>query len=409
MRSVRVCLLLAALFLGAFSPCALSASCAGAPSPKAGGDAAPQQAERRGSARPTVDVRVGSWNIERFDAAGPDDRTYPTRTRRHLGLIAQAILDEGIDLLGLQEVIGPGSPGAPYSLRQLVDELNGRSRSGKGRGKENSPKIWKAVAGGPHGPESHLALVWNSEKLELVGKPRELTELARGYGGNRVSSKGERRFPRPPLVARFRVSGAPENDFMVVVLHLKASSTGLYGGLDTNDKRRLGEWEDLLRKWLLNPRAQGELRDTEIIVLGDMNETAGNSVQLLDEYGTGDDVKGRLILDPSDFSLPESLLLFTSAVLDFPRHFTYEGNAEKGQRKGDGFRRADILSGYRNFVDHILISRPLLDNWDGKFAICYFETRYPLEDHVHISDHRPVSIRLSFPAARTREAEGASR
>jgi len=206
------------------------------------------------------------------------------------------------------------------------------------------------------------------------------------------------------------VRKAPANDFTVIVLHLKARSTGISGGLDGNDRRRRGELEALLRQWLLKPESQGDLRDRDIIVLGDLNERSDVLVELLNTHGTGDDVCGRLILDPSDFSDSGAYLLFTSAALSFPRHFTFEANAEKGQRRRGGrSSENDYLSGYRNFIDHILISRSLLPAWNGEYDIEYFELRYPLSDHVRISDHRPVSIRLRFPASAGKRAENAEK
>jgi hypothetical protein len=50
-----------------------------------------------------------------------------------------------------------------------------------------------------------------------------------------------------------------------------------------------------------------------------------------------------------------------------------------------------------------LISRSLVDNWDEDFRIDYFEKRYPLKDHIHLSDHRPVSISLRFPTKNSLE------
>lgn len=328
----------------------------------------------------TVEIGIASWNIEVFDAVGPFDRTFPTRDDRHLEMIAETILETGADVIGLQEVQGR------RSLVQLIAGLN-RLES-----KKKSAFTWEGVSSRTRANNIHLALLWNSATLELLGEVTELEELSRGYGGDKVASKEELRFHRVPLAARFRVRAAPENEFTVIVLHLKASKTGLFGGLDVNDIRRRGEWEDLLRKWLLKPDAQGSLRDEDIIVLGDMNEAASNLTQLLDRFATGDDIRGSLILDPSDFPEGKSFLLFTSGGKEFPRDFTYQGNSEKGQ----GDSREDQLYWSKNFIDHILISRSLLDNWDGEFNIEYFELRYPLADHVHLSDHRPVSIKLNF-------------
>ena len=334
-----------------------------------------------------VEIGLASWNIERFDAAGPGDRTFPCRTKRHLGMMADILLGTGADVVGLEEMVPRRLATAPSSLDQIVAEMNRRSGA----------RTWKGTGESAHGGPIYTAILWNTARVDLVGKVTELTRLKRGYGfGAPIRSRDELRFARAPLAARFRVKEAPEYDFTVIVLHMKAGSTGLRGGLDENDKRRRGEWEDLLRKWVLKPVAQGDLRDDDLVVMGDMNERAGVIVELLDRYGTAPDVKGRLILDASDFADPAATLLFASASLDSPPDYTFRYNEEKGQNGRD----EDYMGSSRNFLDHILISRSLLDRWDGKFKIDYFENRYSLSDCVRFSDHRPVSIRLSFPLSR---------
>ncbi len=72
----------------------------------------------------TVNIGVASWNIERFDAVGPADHTFPKRDHRHLEMIAQTILETGADVIGLQEMISPQSSSAPSALEQLLSELN---------------------------------------------------------------------------------------------------------------------------------------------------------------------------------------------------------------------------------------------------------------------------------------------
>jgi len=340
------------------------------------------------------EIGVGAWNIELFDAAGPDDVTPPTRSLRHLRMLAEVVLETKVDLMGIEEVRGPRTRGGPYSLEQLVNEINAVERERR-RGGGGAP-VWKGASAKPADGGIHVALIWNTATLEPVGSVTSLSSLGRSFGeGDAASSAAELRFPRLPISARFRVRAAPENEFTVIVLHLKAKSTGIDGGLDTNDLRRRGELEDLLRKYVLDPAKRETARN--LIIAGDLNEEAPVLVRLLDAHGTGDDVRERLILDHSDFSNPNAMLLFTSAVLSPRSDFTYQGNAEKGQLNGSSVRGDDYLSPHRKFIDHILISRGLFPRWDGEYQIEYFETYYPLEDHVHLSDHRPVSIRLRFP------------
>ncbi|MDP8247649.1 MAG: hypothetical protein P9M00_05885 [Candidatus Tritonobacter lacicola] len=337
-----------------------------------------------------VEVGVASWNIELFDEAGPGDKSFPTRSRRHLEMIAETILGTGGDVIGLQEVIGG------RSLAQLISELN-RMEKKKGR-RERRTAVWRGVAGKTRPEQIHSAILWNETSLELIGEVTELEDLSWGHRkGERVASSDLLRFHRIPLAARFRVRAAPACDFTVIVIHLKSMDQGIDGHLDSNDRRRRGEMEDLLRWWVLKPGTQGRLADEDMIVLGDMNERSSFLIQLLDKYGTADDVRGRFILEPSGFSDPRALFLFTDGLLRFPEYYTYQGSIEKGEGWGAYSDGEAALTEYKNFLDHILISRSLADNWDGDYTIDYFESRYTLDDHVHLSDHRPVSIRLRFP------------
>ena len=338
-----------------------------------------------------VEVGVASWNIEVFDGAGPGDTSFPTRSIRHLDMITETLRRTGAAVIGLQEVIGD------KPLDQLLSALNAPEVQG-GAG-EADAAVWRGASGKTRPGEIHCALLWNEKVLDLVGRVTEFKDLSWGHReGEGVSSKDLLRFHRIPLAARFRVRASPSHDFTVVVIHLKAMDTGIDGYLDSNDRRRRGELEDLIRLWLLKPAAQGRMKDEDLIVLGDMNEKAPVLVQLLDEYGTAPDVSGRFILEPAGFSDPRALMLFADGLLEFPENYTYRGSIEKGQGWGEYSAEEDAVTDYTNFLDHMLLSRSLAARWDGEYTIDYFESRYPLGDHVHISDHRPVSIRLRFPS-----------
>ena len=351
----------------------------------------PSACDRKGKGPGVVEVGVASWNIELFDEAGPGDTSFPTRSRRHLEMIAETIRRTGADVIGLQEVIGE------RPLDQLLAALNRPEK--KTGGDEGLTAVWRGAAGTTRPDEIHCALVWNEASLELIGGVTELEDLSWGHReGEKVASKDLLRFHRIPLAARFRVSASPSHDFTVIVIHLKSMDQGIDGYLDSNDRRRRGELEDFIRLWLLKPQAQEGLKDEDVIVLGDLNERAHFLLQLLDEYGTAPDMRGRFILDPSGFSDPRALLLFADGLLEFPENYTYRGSIEKGQGWGEYSAEEDALTDYTNFLDHILISRSIAGNWDGEYTIDYFERRYPLEEHIHLSDHRPVSIRLRFPS-----------
>jgi len=345
-------------------------------------------------------LRLGlaTWNIEGFDGAGPKDDTPPTRSRRHLEMIARILLDTGAAVIGLQEINSVSEFSDVPPLEQILRALNKAEREGR---KKSSPDpVWKGRVGEIEGVQQRVALLWNNETVEALGV-KELQELRVGYREMEESPElADLRFPRIPLVGRFRLRRLPDFDFNVIVLHLKAMRAGFDRELDVNDARRLGELEDLLFKWVLNPAAQGEWADRDIIILGDLNESGRNLVRLLDEFGTRPESGGILTLYPDALARGRTGFLLTGAGLRPPGDYTYQGNREKGEidYRGKIYQEDTVFKQYRNVIDHILISTPLAGKWDGNCRIVYFEEKHGRADHVHLSDHRPVVISLFIPS-----------
>lgn len=340
---------------------------------------------------------IATWNIERFDGAGQGDNTPPTRSEKQLRMIARILLDTGAAIIGLQE-IAPLSEFLEVSpFEQIINALN--EQEAERRGQETTAPVWRGVIGRIEGVPQRVALIWNEEVVEVLATT-ELEELRVGYSGVRgFLEEEDLRFPRIPLVGRFRLRQKPDFDLMVIVLHLKAWGLGFDQTLDSNDLRRRGELEDLLFKWVLNPQAQGEFKDRDIVILGDLNETSQDLVRLLDEFGSRPESKGMFALYPDTLSKRKLSFLFTDGLFTSPGDYTYMGNREKGEvnYRGEIYDRDMVSDKYKYILDHILISKHLVKNWDGNCRIHYFENQYGLEDHVHLSDHRPVSIKLLVP------------
>ena len=343
-----------------------------------------------------IELGLATWNIENFDGAGPEDNTVPTRSERNLRQIASILLQTRADIIGLEEIYrkSPFQDTAPPRL--IVDAMNKLEEEKSGM--KLSFPVWKWVMGETEGKPNNDAFLWNDSKVELLGF-RELADLRVGYTKVRIPAE-ELRFPRIPLAARFRLREAPGFDLQVIVLHLKASGSGFGPKLDRNDKRRRGELESLYFDWIAQTEAQGELRDEDMVILGDLNETNRNLVDLLDEFGTRPESKGILTLSPDRLPSDRPGFLFADAVLFDHWDYSFMGNAQRGEvsrYNGNIYAGDTVSEDWAKLIDHILISPSLVKKWDGQCYIEYFERDYPVHDHVHFSDHRPVTIFLRIP------------
>ena len=344
-----------------------------------------------------VSLGLTTWNLERFDGAGKGDETFPTRTSEQLSWMARILLDTHPDIIALQEI----SPRSPFSsrtpLEQLVAEMNAQASPG------DEWKGWGSADPGAERLGGTVCLLWNSRTVERVAFA-ELTGLRVGYReGVRVPLE-DLRFPRIPPAARFRSRRARDFDLTVIGVHLKASGGGFEDSLDANDIRRRGELEDLLGEWVLRPDRQGKLGDKDVVILGDFNERAVYLVRLLDQFGTRDDTRERLVRYPDALDPDRQSFLFAGDLTRSRKDYTWRGNAEAGQEKGwkgkEGIFEEDVTwARYTNVIDHVLISGSLVPLWDGEAPITYFEESFPLSEHVHFSDHRPVSVRFLLEAA----------
>lgn len=340
----------------------------------------------------TVSVGITAWNIERFDGAGEGDETFPRRTGEHLKSMARVLLGTSPAVIGLEEIDAFSEFTSVAPVDQIVAALNEEASGGGGE------KPWQGFAGQIPGLPQRLALLWNRALVEPIAI-RELSELRVGYTKAKRYPVTELRFPRIPLAGRFRLKAAPAFDFTVVVMHLKATDLGFENGLDENDIRRRGEVEDFLFKWALRPEAQGDLRDEEMAVMGDLNETAENLVYLLDQYGTTLESRGLLALTKDDLRDEKAVFFFADGEFSAPAQYTFIGNAEKGEKNSSGmvYWRDTIWSDRRSFIDHILLSRALAPRLAGPARPVYFDRWYPVAEYVHFSDHRPITIRLVVP------------
>ena len=154
-------------------------------------------------------------------------------------------------------------------------------------------------------------------------------------------------FTRPPLVADVAAqrSGA-RFDFVLIVLHLKAGS-------DADDRNRRQEAVEKLKTYLDDEIASGQEKD--YLVVGDWNDELDDA---------GDNVFTAFLNDLDNYRFLTASLAGKQQQASFPR--------------------------YGTLIDHILISRDALAEYDGGST----ETLRLDEEvdgyEIRISDHRPV-------------------
>lgn len=343
-----------------------------------------------------VELGLATWNIENFDGAGEEDTTIPTRSERNLRQIAAILLKTRAAIIGLEEIYQKSAFQDTPPVQRIADAMNKleEERAGKRLTREG----WKYVMGETEGIPNNDAFLWNDEKVELLSF-RELKELRVGYTKIRIPAE-DLRFPRIPLAARFRLREVPDFDLTVVVLHLKARGSGFGPKLDQNDIRRRGELENLYFNWIAQTDLPEKLKDSDMVIMGDLNETNRNLVDLLNEFGTREESKGILTLSPEKLPADRPGFLFTDAGLSDHWEYSFMGNAQRGQvshYNGNIYSGDTISEDWAKLIDHILISSSLVEKWDGECYIDYFERDYCVHDHVHFSDHRPMTIFLRVP------------
>ncbi|MCX6349302.1 MAG: hypothetical protein NTV79_07375 [Candidatus Aureabacteria bacterium] len=397
-----------AVALLALAVCAGGCSPSSPPSPR-GGAPSPTRAPFRPRATPpiplppaspiplptvpgTLSLGITAWNIEGFDGAGDEDTTFPTRSDEDLKAMAKILLDTRPAVIGLEEINSFSEYTETPPFSRILAALNQAQQERGGGG------TWKGFVGQIGGSEPRVALAWDEAIVEPIAV-RELSDLRVGYTSREEFPITQLRFPRIPLAGRFRLKKVPAFDFTAIVLHLKAFGAGMEEGLDENDIRRRGELEDLLFKWALKPSVQGDLRDSEIVIMGDLNDSSENLVLLLDEHGSSLESRGLLVLNPKELENPRAAFFFADGGLQVPAYYTYMGNAEKGEKSYSGIlnRRDMVWPDRKNFIDHILLSRDLAGRFRGEVGPVYFDRWYPVSEHIHFSDHRPLAARISIP------------
>ena len=174
---------------------------------------------------------IGSFNIRDFNTTKAFDK------------LAQIILSENMDVVGIQEV------NSRMAVEMLVKELNNRGRNIMTEWKGNFPAYPRSR---DESGESY-AFVWNDRRLSLADtgqkeNPRLIEEFViRGV-------PGQRELVRNPYFARFTASGhigGSNFEIRLINTHIRSSKGSRdVDCLDTKEKMRMNEL-DLLVKEIL--------------------------------------------------------------------------------------------------------------------------------------------------------------
>jgi endonuclease/exonuclease/phosphatase family metal-dependent hydrolase len=300
---------------------ALAAGCDGAP---ADGDAdADADADGDGDANAETDgdvdedsgqageLRVMTWNIREFPLVPGS-----------VEAAAAVIADLDVDVVAIQEVQVPSA----------FDELLAALPSYDGELNEDDPDAWLRVG-----------LLWRRERVTV-------TDVGTIFRTDWYA------FPRPPLVATVTAEARPGGepfDFVVAVLHLKAS-------LDDESRERRRAACERLEEWVdARMESTGE---EDFVLLGDWND------------------------ELTDWGAHQVFQVF----LDRPEDFTFLTleRAEAG-----GF----TLIPFESFIDHVMVTASALDEYGAGWTEVL-----PLEETVDdytaiLSDHRPVLSVFEMP------------
>lgn len=225
--------------------------CAGFPGPSVASDEVPGKPPGEGS------LRIASWNVRNFpldERPEEDDLGYSRRTNICDFEAAFGGLDA--DLYGLQEI---------NDIRRFQPIL--RRACG-----ERSMDVRYSSSGGRHG--QHLAIAWDTTRLELIGVPIEVDGLVLEPG------------MRPAFACYFRSLRPGGVDFTLVVVHLESGPQNFANRRRQN--RVLATW---LERWV------DEVRDPDVIVLGDFNTVGSPRGGLEGELQSVDAILGRVGLE----------------------------------------------------------------------------------------------------------------
>jgi endonuclease/exonuclease/phosphatase family metal-dependent hydrolase len=238
--------------------------------------------DMRGQGKPASGpvLRLGSWNIENLGS--PKSRRGPGEgILQDYRDLAKYIRAARVDLLALQEITadGPAPEGFPRKYRtssvltRTFNELN--KTPGNGWKHILFPK---ANAGDEH---QWTGIAWKAAKLKVVG---DIVQLPVSH---RKSSKGSNMWDRNVHAVMFS-AGPGKTDFVVMVVHLKANTTGSFA------QHRYEELKDLAAK--LPTLAKAFPGEKDLVILGDTNMQSGlePGPKALEQQGFKDLNKGAL-------------------------------------------------------------------------------------------------------------------
>ncbi|MCC6418317.1 MAG: endonuclease/exonuclease/phosphatase family protein [Gemmataceae bacterium] len=288
-----------------------------------------------GQPQPAATLRVGSWNLDHLGdkgaRRGPGENVEQTPAD-----LARYIRHSGVDLLAVQEVSanGPAPRGFPARFRtnsiltKALTELNRTPGNDwthvlfpKARASDTSQ--WTGIA-------------WKAARVKPVGSPF-LVPVAHGR-----SSKGAPMWDRNVHALQFS-AGSGKTDFLALVVHLKANTTGNFA------EHRYQEVKDLVAK--LPQVAKAFPGEKDLVIVGDTNilRASEPAVAELERAGFRDLNKADLDTHTAKETQP------------FDRVFVPKGQPEFARstlRVLDDFQKKERLSFYdyrKRFSDHYLV------------------------------------------------------
>ncbi len=218
------------------------------------------------SEKATETLRIGTWNIEWLGK--PMDRSGLGQGIAQTAVdIADYIGFANVDVLALQEISPQGAAGRANSptspeLDAVFAELKSRTKA-----------TWRYVlVPGRNEGDQLCGIAWNTAKVNAVDGAGKLfaagqeraTKLA--VKGGR-SGQGSGLWNRPPHAMKFS-AGAGKTDFVLCVLHMKADYQGDFAA---------HRGEEAVALVAALPRMKQEMKDEDIVLLGDTNMTASGS------------------------------------------------------------------------------------------------------------------------------------
>ncbi len=200
----------------------------------------------------TGNLRLAAWNIRNFpfdERAQEPDAGFANQT--NICDLEDALGGLDADVLGVEEI---------RDIRRFVPILQ---RAGR---KRHYRAVFSA-GGGRWG--QHVGIAWDDRRLELVGRPVEIPQLA-------VSPS-----ERPGLAAYLR-SRTPEGiDLTVIQVHLAATPKGFETRRE--QYRALAQW---VEEWVAT------IADHDVVVQGDVNTTGAKGGSVEEELALADQLLG---------------------------------------------------------------------------------------------------------------------